>query len=147
MAETQGEATSRALIRAELRADTLASMVMPECPVEMGASSQLMQRTEELRPAVTSAADFSGEMAEVYASAKASEIARLGYSSKADFVLSRDQDVVLCAERFSFGVSTWYNDNEIEARIAYRDDINADSYLEPGQALSVESPATKATVT
>lgn len=113
----------------------------------LAKAEQLMQRTEELRPAVASAADFSGEMAELHASAKASEIARIGYSSKADFALDDDQGVVLCAERFSFGVSTWYTDNRISARIAYRDDVKADGYLEPGQALSVESPTTKATVT
>lgn len=113
----------------------------------LAKAEQLMQRTEELRPVVASAADFSGEMAEVYASAKASEIARLGYSTKADFTLVNNQGASICAERFSFGVSTWYNDDDVTAKLSYRDDEEYASVFKPGDSMSVESPSTKATVT
>lgn len=114
----------------------------------LAKAEQLMQRTDELKPTVASAADFSGEMAEVHASVKANEIARLGYSSKADLTMVPGQSLVLCAERFVFSFHSFNSFTDtIRGRTSFKDRSNAFTNISSGNPVIIEGQRFKAIMT
>lgn len=114
----------------------------------LAKAEQLMQRTEELQPAVTRASDVSAQLARADAASKATEIAHLGYSTRPDVTIREHEGFELCGERFFFGARNWRPtfDNAISADLAFREETQSDGSFHPGEILSIRGETTLATV-